>query len=188
MLDLHFNPFPELETERLLLRKLRQEDASDIFEIRSDSGVMKYMARPVLRSQEEAGKYIEHVLNRFTENNAIDWGIEEKASKKLIGTIAFWRIEKDNYRAEIGFTLNKKWQMKGVMHEALAPVIRFGFEKMKLHSICADIDPLNEASIKLVEKNNFRREGFFRENRLFEDMYIDSLIYSLVKSIDYNPS
>lgn len=185
MLNLNFIPFPEFHTDRLFLRKLKLEDAADLLEIRSNPDTMKYMARPVLRTIDEAMAQIEKVLKRFDDASGIEWGIVEKEGRKLIGTVSFWRIDKDNYRGELGYIINKHWQGKGIMSEVLPVVIRFGFETINLHSMEADIDPLNIASARLLEKNKFRREAFFRENRFFNDMYIDSIIYSLVKSIDY---
>lgn len=186
MLEVNFNPFPELHTERLLLRKLALSDKEDIFEIRSNAEVMKYMMRPVFKTVDEAVLHIENVLKNMEGNNGIDWGIVEKKSNKLIGTIAFWRIVKEYYRGEIGYVLNEKWHHKAIMHEAFSVVIPFAFKTLKFHSIEANIDPLNTASAKLLQKNKFRKEAHYRENLFFEGAFLDSIIYSLVKSIDYH--
>jgi ribosomal-protein-alanine N-acetyltransferase len=185
MLETNFHPFPELQTERLLFRKLKLEDAAAIFEIRSDPQVMKYIPRPVAQTLADATAHIETVLTRINDNMGINWAIEEKQSNYLIGTMGFWRIEKENYRAELGYILNAKWQNRGIMHEALSVAIPFGFQQLQLHSIEAVIDPDNIASAKLLEKNNFRREGFFKENCFFEGKFLDAAVYSLVKGIDY---
>ena len=186
MLETNFNPFPELNTERLRLRKLDLKDAKDIFEIRSNPQVMKYMSRPLTKTLDDASAHIEKVLKNMADNNGIDWGIEEKKSGKLIGTIAFWRIMKERYRAEIGYCLNEKWHKTGVMNEAFSVVIPYGFQQLNLHSIEANIDPINVASAALLEKNKFRKEAYFKENFFFDGMFLDSAIYSLVKSIDFN--
>lgn len=185
MLEPNFNPFPELQTERLFFRKLTLEDREAIFEIRSNPDVMKYIPRPVAQTLGDATSHIESVLTLLQDNNGISWAMEEKQSKCLIGTIGFWRIEKENHRAEIGYVLNPKWQNKGIMHEALSVMIPYAFQQLQLHSIEAIIDPDNIASAKLLEKNNFRREGFFKENCFFEGKFLDAAVYSLVKGIDY---
>jgi ribosomal-protein-alanine N-acetyltransferase len=185
MLETNFHPFPQLQTERFLFRKLELEDQEAIFEIRSNPEVMKYIPRPVAQTLADAATHIESVLTLLQENNGLTWAIEEKQSKQLIGTIGFWRFEKENYRAEIGYILNPKWHNKGVMHEALSVTIPFAFEHIQLHSIEAVIDPDNIASAKLLEKNKFRREGFYKENCFFGGRFLDSAVYSLVKGIDY---
>lgn len=184
MLTVNFNSYPTLETERLLLRKLKQEDKDDIFEIRSNPEVMKYMARPLARTIEDATAHLNKVLTNLHNNTGIDWGLEEKKSGKLIGTIAFWRIDLENHRAELGYILNEKFQQKGLMTEALTAIIDFGFDQLNIHSIEANIDPLNTASAKLLEKAKFRKEAHFKENYFFEGVFLDSVIYSLVRTID----
>ena len=45
MLALNFTPFPELKTERLLLRKLKASDANEMFFLRSDENVLRYLGK-----------------------------------------------------------------------------------------------------------------------------------------------
>lgn len=186
MLEVNFNPFPELETTRFYLRKFTLDDANDVFELRSNPEVMKYIPRPLAITVEDAVKHIELIIKRADENEGINWAIVEKSSKKVIGIIGLFRVIKENYRSEVGYLLNPKWHNKGVMHEALQEVIRFGFEDMKLHSIEAIIDPGNVASGKLLLKNKFRKEASFKQNCFFEGTFYDSEVFSLVKGIDYN--
>ncbi len=185
MLELNFHPFPELHTKRLLLRKFTYDDQEPIFELRSDRSVMKYIPRPVSETLEDARKHIELILQKIDANEGINWGIEELSSKKLIGVIGLFKVDKENYRAEVGYMLNSKWHNQGFMHEALQAVIDFGFKDMKLHSIEAIIDPLNEASANLLLKHKFRKEGHYLENCYFEGTFLDSVVFSLVKGIDY---
>jgi ribosomal-protein-alanine N-acetyltransferase len=184
MLTLNFIPFPAIQTARLLLRKLKPEDKEVIFEIRSNPEIMKYVARPIAQTMADATAHLDKVLKNLHDHGGIDWGMEEKKSGKLIGTIALWRIIPENYRAELGYVLNEKWQQQGFMHEALTAVIDYAFEQLKLHSIEANIDPLNIASAKLLEKCKFKKEAHFKENFFFEGVFLDSVIYSLVKTVE----
>lgn len=72
------------------------------------------------------------------------------------------------------------------MSEALTAIIAFAFEEMKLHSIEANINPLNEASRKLLMKQGFVKEAYFREDYYFNGKFLDSEIYSLVSTTDKN--
>ncbi|HET8964287.1 MAG TPA: GNAT family N-acetyltransferase [Chitinophagales bacterium] len=152
MLETNFTPFPEIQTERLILRKFQLNDQQAVFEIRSNPEVMQYIPRPLAVSVTDALEHIVSVLKMCDKNEGINWAIEEKESNKLIGSICLFHIRKENYRAEVGYLLNPAWQHKGLMNEALQAVITFGFETMQLHSIEALIDPLNKASAKLLEK------------------------------------
>jgi len=66
------------------------------------------------------------------------------------------------------------------MQEAFSEVVNYGFKVMKLHSIEANVNPANEASIKLLEKNNFIREAYYEENYYYNGKFLDTAIYSLL--------
>ena len=185
MLELQFTPFPEIQTERLILRKLNLDDDENIFEMRSNPEVMKYIPRPLAVTIDDAIAHIELTIKMSDHNEGINWAMQEKSSNKVIGSIGIFRISKENYRGEVGYILNPRWHGKGLMQEAIQAVISFGFKEMKLHSIEAVIAPENLASAKLLEKNNFRREAYFKENGFFEGKFFDSVVYSLVRGIDY---
>ena len=67
------------------------------------------------------------------------------------------------------------------MSEVLDTIIDYGFTKIGLHSIEANVNPENQASIRLLEKHGFAREAYFRENYYFNGNFLDSAIYSLIK-------
>ena len=102
-------------------------------------------------------------------------------TKQMIGSIGLWRIDKAHYRGEIGYMLHHDHWGKGIMQEAIAAVIEFGFGPLKLHSIEAHINPANAASAGILEKNGFVREAYFKENYYFRGKFLDTAIYSLLK-------
>ncbi len=183
MLVVNFNPFPVLQTERLHLRELNEEDAKEIFFLRSDAGVLKYLGRAPAQIIEEAFTFIKMIKENQQNNEGILWAVTLKDDNKLIGTLGFWNLTKQHYRAEIGYVLNPEFHGKGIMHEALAKVLDHGFSLMKLHSVEANVNPKNAASIKLLKKNNFIREGYFKENYFFDGKFSDSAVYSLLTPI-----
>lgn len=180
MLNPNFYPFPELETERLLLRQVQDQDADDLFILRSDQTLMRFIDRPLASSIADAQQLVQKIHDSLIQNDGITWTITLKPDPGLIGTIGFWRIEKENYRAEVGYMLAVKWQDKGIMSEAMKEVLKYGFKEMNLHSVEANVNPANEASIRLLEKNQFIREAYFKENYFYNGKYIDSAIYSLL--------
>lgn len=177
-LDLNFDPFPELKTPRLVLRRPNMADAMNLYLLRSDQEVSAFLDRPQPSSIEEIEELLGQILFDINHNNTINWIITMKGDNSLIGTIGFWRIEKEHLRAEIGYMLFPEYQRRGLMQEALHAVIQFGFQKMNLHSIEANCNPLNTRSIKLLENNHFIREAYFKENFYFNGKFFDSIVYS----------
>lgn len=182
MLDINFSPFPNLETERLQLRRVTANDAQEIFAMRSDPEMMKYIPRPLVTNPEEALAHIRMINEKIDNNEGINWSICLKNSSKLIGIIGHYRIKPESYRAEIGYMLLPDFQGKGYISEAIATAVAYGFDVMKLHSIEAIIDPENIASAKVLEKNGFKKEAHLRENEYYNGKFLDTVIYSLLES------
>lgn len=180
MLEVNFNPFPGITTERLVLRQITTGDVNEILFLRSDAEVMKYINKPPAQSLDDAMKFVQMIEDAVNNNTGISWAITLKDDNTMIGNIALWRLIKEHYRAEIGYILHPQHWGNGIMNEALAAVVDYAFNTMKLHSIEADINPDNIASQLLLERNNFLREAYFKENFYYDGQFLDSAIYSLL--------
>ena len=113
------------------------------------------MGRPPAQSIDEAREWIEKINKGIEANKWIFWGLTFKDKDVLIGGFCFWNLSAENNAAEIGFGLHPEHWGKGLMQEALAAGIRFGFDIMKLDTIEAHTHPENIASVKLLERNSF---------------------------------
>ena len=181
MVNINFTPFPNLQTERLVLRRIVKEDVNEIFSLRSDKETMKYVPRPLAKNLEEAMEHIVLIDSRIETNEGINWAITIKNEPKLIGIIGHYRIKPEHFRAEIGYMLLPEYHGKGIITEAIKEVVKYGFEVMKLHSIEAIIDPENFASERVLQKNSFVKEAHLKENEYFDGRFLDTVIYSLIK-------
>ncbi|MFZ1320878.1 MAG: GNAT family N-acetyltransferase [Ignavibacteria bacterium] len=180
-----FNEFPDIETNNLILREFNPEDTSVLFQNYSDKDVMKYFGRELFNDISEAETKIENTNMDFKNKIGIRWAVCHKSDdKQMLGSCGFWRILKDHLRAEIGYELSKDFWGKGIMTEALQAIIEFGFFKMNLHTIEANIDPDNIGSVKILEKLGFVREGYFKDSYLFKGKFTDTASYSLINLND----
>jgi len=182
MLEINLQPFPILSTERLILRQITQDDIHEFFWIRNNDEVMKYIQFPRLASIEKAKERIDFLNDLTLKNEAINWAISLKEDNKLIGWILYKNIDLVNHRAEVGYLLHPDFWRKGIVQEALTAVLDFGFNTLHFHSIEAFVNPENDASILLLEKNGFVKEAHFKENFYFEGAFLDTGVYSLLKS------
>jgi [ribosomal protein S5]-alanine N-acetyltransferase len=180
MVTIQLLPFPLLTTSRLVLREVTQEDAPEVFAFRSDAQAMKYIGKPAATSINDAKELIQKFIDGLASNEAITWGITLSGDPKVVGTIGFWRMNKDHYRAEVGYMLHPDHWNKGIISEALSEVIRFGFEKLNFHSIEANLTPENSGSVRVLEKAGFKKEAHFRENYFFNGVFSDTAVYSIL--------
>lgn len=176
-----FLPFPNLESERLVLRQITPDDVNEIFALRSNPETMKYIPRPLVTTIDQAMEHIKMIQDKIVSSEGINWAITEKGNPKMIGIIGHYRIRWDHFRSEIGYMQLPEYHGKGIITEAIQLMVRFGFDDMKMHSLEAIIDPANLASAKVLEKNSFVKEAHIKENEFYEGKFLDTVIYSLLK-------
>lgn len=182
MLSVNFNPFPVLQTERLILRRITKDDAANIFMLRSNPETMKYIPRPLAKNIDDALIHINLIEDKIETNTGINWAITLKENPDFIGIIGHFAIKAEHYRAEIGYMLLPEFHNQGIVSEAVAEVVKYGFKSMKLHSIEAIIAPENLSSAKVLEKNGFIREAHLKENEYYEGKFLDTVIYSILQN------
>jgi ribosomal-protein-alanine N-acetyltransferase len=184
-LKFQFQPFPELQTERLILRRILEADWENILAFRSDPEVMRYIPRPLSKDKRDVLDFLKKIDENIASNEQINWGISTKeAPERLLGMIGFFRPQKENARAEIGYMLGPEHQGKGYMIEAMAAAERYGFETMQLHSIEAVIDPANAPSERVLQRCGYVKEAHFRENYFYNGEWLDSVIYSKLRTLN----
>ncbi len=179
---LNFTPFSILKTGRLLLREPSLDDRNETYFMRSDERVNKYVDRPRPANVADAEQFIQKLKDGISKNESIAWVISLKNDPKLIGSICLWNISEENSTAEIGFELHPDHQGKGIMQEALLPVLHYGFNSMQLKIIEGWAHERNTASIKLMEKNNFVRDHETESKFAGEDYFKNMQIFALSRS------
>ena len=171
--------FPLLTTDRLVLRKLEIDDAGELLKLRSDESVNKYLERPKSRTINEVIEFINKIQAGISKNESFYWAISLKNESKLIGTICLWNLDKENSRAEVGYELLPAYQGKGLMQEALSKIIEYCFQILGFKTITAYTDSANERSVRILEKNNFRRDKVLEDEYYGEGVSGNEVIYSL---------
>lgn len=177
-----FESFPELESDRLYYRNFNAGDAADLFYLKTDARVMAHMDSKKHESINDSLEAITRNQESFKEKTGINWAIIEKDTNQFIGYFGYWRLDRQNSRGEIGYSLKPEYWGQGFMTEAMNCLISFGFEQLNLHSIKANINPNNANSEKLLVRFGFKKEAYFREDYLFEGQFLDSVIYCLLES------
>ena len=175
------NPyFPDLETDRLILRSMTPDDLAFVFQHFSSAEVNRYLLdEEPIQTMEQAQEIIDfYVPPRKSYNR---WVLALKADKTAIGTCGFHKWDQHNHHAEIGYDLSPAYWHKGYMTEALQSALQHGFEKMDLNRIEAIVYPENTASLRLLERLGFQEEGVLRQSYRQGNRYYDHLLLSLLK-------
>lgn len=178
--DAAFANFPVLETERLLLRKMELTDARSMYQYFSKDEVTRFYDLETFTSEQEALDLIQGLFYRYNEKKQIRWGIQLKGHHGIIGSCGFHTLEKENFKAEIGYELDPDYWGKGIMAETIGQIITYGFQEMGLNRVEAFYNPLNVASHKVLEKNGFQFEGVLKKRFFIKGKFIDAAIAAVV--------
>jgi ribosomal-protein-alanine N-acetyltransferase len=174
--------FPVLDTERLRLREPRRSDAERLLAAWRDEETMLYFGTEPLGTRREALEEIRAFREQTSSGEGIRWIITERGRDEYIGDIGFFDFAPEHARAEIGFLLAKPSWGHGLMSEALAATLQYGFVSKDLHRVEALVDPRNASCLRVLERRGFRREGTLRDYEFERDAFIDLVLLSMLRS------
>jgi len=162
------------------LRRPEFADADDLFAVFSDREVMRYWSRTAFADRAEAVALIESIHALARQGTLLQWAICTNDDDRAIGTCTLAGIDRANGRAEVGFILGRAHHGQGLAREAVSTVLDHAFETLGLRRVEADVDPRNRASIALLDRLGFVREGHLRERWCVGGEIADSLLYGLL--------
>lgn len=172
-----------IETDRLILRRFTYDDADDVLNIWASKPEIQYMySEPLYTTMDEVIRLLDKFISAYENSNTYRWAIIEKKSQKCVGQIAFYLVDTKNHFAEIEYCIGTDFQRKGYMTEAVKAIIKYGFEKIKLHKIQISTKSFNIPSKRVIEKCGFTYEGTLRDYFYFEGEYVDRLYFSMLDS------
>ena len=173
--------FPRLQTERLVLRRITLEDAAAVFQFRSDPEVQRYNDG-VMSRIEQATYLITKLADGYREQSMLEWGVTlQGGDDTVLGIFGYANWSQTHRRAEIGYCLRRDHWRQGIGEEALRAIIAYGFQAMNLNRIHACPWAENIASVRMLEKLGFHREGVLRDEYWDEEAFHDEALYALLR-------
>lgn len=148
---------PKLETERLILRRMKLEDAPIMFKNwTNDDDVSKYMRWSTHKDISDTEAWIKEEEKNYKRKDYYSWIIELKESKEPIGSVgAFLRVEENN-RYEIGYGIGKKYWRKGYTTEAVKAIMDYLENTVEIKKFKCEHATLNPASGAVMQKVGFK--------------------------------
>lgn len=172
-----------IETQRLILRRFREEDAADMFNNwASDDEVTKFLSWPTHRDIEVSKKILEMWISEYNSLENYNWAIQLKENGSVVGSIALMNI--DNYieNCEVGYCIGKDFWNKGITAEAFSAVIDFAFKEPGFERITGRHHVDNSASGRVMEKCGLKYEGTLRRiHKINTGTLVDCKYYSILK-------
>ena len=171
---------PTLETERLILRRITMKDAQDIFEYSKDPEVARHVLWDAQKNLGEAKEYCRFMMRRYKQDQPSSWGIIDKRTGHLVGTIGYMEYREEHGSVEVGYSLARHMWNGGYMTEALRRVIAYTFEAMDINRIEAQHELTNPSSGRVMEKCGMKKEGVLRQRLYNKGKYVDVALYAIL--------
>ncbi len=173
---------PLLETEHYILREPMIEDAKQLFLFMKDKDTMKYITPHPVTELEKMEEKLQAHLQGFQNEKEIPWVVTHRETGEIIGFFRLHKLNMWHRKAEMGTTIKKDYQQKGVMTEILRSIIPYCFEELNLNRLVGDIFSSNQGSQKLLERCGFHKDGVLRQTDFDGKEYHDTVVYSMLRS------
>ena len=151
----------QIETERLILRPFRMEDAEDMYQNwANDDEVTKYLTWPTHSSMDVSREVLQDWTSHYNEKDYYQWAIVRKGEREAaIGSIAVVHLNDQIRMVHVGYCIGRNHWHQGIMCEALSAVIRFFFTEVGANRIEARHDVDNANSGRVMKKCGMIFEG-----------------------------
>ena len=171
---------PTLDGARVRLRAPRAGDAADVLAVFGDAGHLRYWSHGPLADLDAARAYVDGIGAGWRERRLFQWAVTEPPADRLLGTVTLVGWDREHRRAEVGFIVHPAQAGRGLATDAVRTALRFAFGPMGLHRVEADVDPDNAASLRVLERLGFRREGLLRERWFTFGRWKDTVLLGLL--------
>jgi len=186
MKKIPFDKFPHIEADEIVLRKTTPADIDALFEVYNNEKLFQYTPSIFKETKEEVAELIEYFNRQFEDKQMIRMAVTLKSE----GDIAVDVAEMYGYNADvnmiaIGYRVSERFWGRRIATKSVNTMVKFLFEEIGINRIYAEAMPIHTASLAVLEKCGFMREGVARQGFYFHDKgVVDGVTYSVLKS-DY---
>lgn len=167
----YFRSLPEIETPRLLLRRMLKTDYLDMFAYARDCEVTKYLLWDPHPTPQYTLRYLSFIQQKYRSGEFYDWAVIWRETNTMIGTCGFTSFQYAHNCGEVGYVLNREYWGRGIAPEAVSAVLQIGFAELELHRIEAKFMKGNERSLRVMEKCGMAFEGYSRDSMWVKGEY-----------------
>lgn len=173
-----------IETERLRLRPFRTSDTGDVFAIRSNRDVTRYLATQV-DTVDEVGPLLAERAGQVklaADDDVLVLAAERAEDGRVLGEVTLWLRSARHRQGELGFVFHPDGQGHGYAREAATALLALAFDTLDLHRVYGRTDLRNTGSATLMRRLGMQQEAHLRHNEFFRGEWTDELIFSLLES------
>ncbi|MFO0553330.1 MAG: GNAT family N-acetyltransferase [Polyangiaceae bacterium] len=172
---------PAFANDRVALRPFVEDDAPDVFALYADREAVRFGFSPKMDDEHDAHRLIEETHRLARERTLFHFGVVERGRDRIVGHGTLFAFHEPSARAEVGYSVLRARWGEGLGTATVDALARLAFEGAELRRLEADVDPRNVASLRVLAKVGFEREGFARERWILNGEVQDSVLFGLLR-------
>jgi ribosomal-protein-alanine N-acetyltransferase len=172
---------PAFDSARLQLRKIVRADLDTQFALFSDLRLRQFGRKEAWTSLGEAQAWMDGALANYANGSSLVFAVTLKGSEEVIANVRLFNFDDDCRMCEIGYIMAYDHHGHGYVQEAVGAVLDFAFTELNMNRIEASADPRNAASLRVLERVGFAREGLRTENWMVGGELCDSVMFGLLR-------
>ncbi|MDQ7092629.1 GNAT family protein [Desulfosporosinus sp. PR] len=173
---MNINLFHKLEGGNIRFKALELKDIQAIHNYASDENVSRFIGWRLMKTLDETHTHIEEMLQREAAGSHLYASVVLKLSQEVIGTVMIFNFDHEANHAEIGYVFHSSHWGRGYGTEALSLMAEFAFGSLNLHKLHAQVVEANVGSLRILEKNGFKREGRLKDYYFIDGSYYDKIL------------
>ncbi|MNI81000.1 putative ribosomal N-acetyltransferase YdaF [compost metagenome] len=119
------------------------------------------------------------------EDRKYNFIVCHKEDDRIIGSIGLSFVVRGPLQScMVGYSLDRDYNGKGYMTEAVKQVVSYAFEELKFHRITGEASPRNPGSIRVLENAGFHKEGIARSNVMINGVWEDHQVLAIINPSD----
>ena len=189
MNQVNFKNKPVLVGDRIILRPFEDNDIYEMIKILNEpelkmltGSVSNDIDAKKIMDEDEKIKVSNWYKSRNDQSDRLDLAIALKDSNQIIGEVVFNEYDDCSNNVNFRVLMSQSYSNKGLGSEAIQLFIQYGFEQLNLHKISLEVFSFNPRAEHVYTKVGFKLEGIKREDFKYNDKYIDTKIFGLLKS------
>ena len=180
--DLWRRGLPEIVSDRVTLRELRQSDAATLFRVVCTPEIVRHTWPPP-STLEASERFIEWTLAKRAAGEYICFGIVPRGTVDIAGLFELRPLQPGFFTVELGFVLDPSWWGTGLFSDAARLIRDFAFGVLGVHRIEARASIENPRGNAALRKMGARKEGRLRAAFLSDGRYVDQYLWSIVNGL-----
>lgn len=180
-------PYPVIETEHLVLRKMKRSDAAEVYELCRRPETSRYSLWNPHKSLQDTKEFISYKLSALRKGQIPPFfAVEEKESKRVIGTCSYVSADEYFKSVEIGYSVLSDCWNRGYGSEIAWGLTGYAFDRLEVQRVYARVLPENGASVRVLEKLGFEFEGTHKKDYYFDGRVSDVDIYAMTDDMYFS--